>query len=347
MKKPEFLQQKVMLRVIYALIPVTIGAIYFFGWRVLGIIIVSSVFAVITEWIMTTYRKAKISYACFVTSFIFALSLPPTTPFWIVAIGAIVAILFGKEVFGGFGRNVFNPAIVGRAFVYVAFPVELTSRFVPVFRGFPGGFTEWSYELSKKSSLYLQEAALKVQDAISAATPMWANRDFGFVTNVKNLFLGNIGEVFTYNGTRKVLAAGSSGEVCAAIIILAGIYLIATKTAQWRLILSTLLGAVILNLILYYPAGLKDVPPIEFSLFSGGLLFASVFMVTDPISAPKNKGSQWIYGILIGMLTIFFRYKAIFAGGIGFAILFGNMFAPSIDLWINNYKKKKKSKGNE
>ncbi len=336
-----------MLRVIYALLPIAVVGIYFFGWRVLGILVTSTLFAFVTEWIMSSQRKAKISYACFVTSMIYGLSLPPTTPFWIVAVGAIIAILFGKEVFGGFGRNVFNPAIVGRAFVYVAFPVELTSRFVPVFKGFPGGFSEWSIQTSGKISEYFGVYAINTVDAVTAATPMWSLRDYGFTTSIENLFFGNIGEVFTFEGSQKILAAGSSGEVCAAVIILAGIYLIATKTAQWRLIISTLAGAILLNLVLHNIAGITAVPAVPFTLLSGGLLFAAVFMVTDPISAPNNKSSQWIYGILIGMLIVFFRYKSIFAGGVGFAILFGNMLSPSIDIWIKKIKSEKKQELNE
>ena len=180
--------------------------------------------------------------------------------------------------------------------MYVAFPVELTSRFVPVFKGFPAGFAEWSFE-SSKVTYYLQETGLKIKDAISGATPMWAKRDFGFVTDIKALFFGNIGEAFVDKGTKKILAAGSTGETCALVIILAGIYLIATKTAQWKLIVSTLIGAIFLNLVLHHIAGIQEVPPIPFTLFSGGLLFASVFMVTDPVSAPNNRISQWIYGI--------------------------------------------------
>jgi Na+-transporting NADH:ubiquinone oxidoreductase subunit B len=342
MKKPEFLKQKMMLRVVYALIPVALVAIYYFGWRVAVILMVSNTCAFLTEWIMTSYRNGRISYACFVTAMIYGLSLPPATPLWIAGVGAVVGILFGKEVFGGFGRNIFNPAVVGRAFVYVAFPVELTSRFVPVFRGFPGGFAEWSYKTSTFAASLAGQAGISAADTISAATPMWSFRDFGFVTDIERLLFGNIGEVFAYQGQERVLSAGSAGEVCAVVIILAGIYLAVTKTAQWRLMVSTILGAVSLNLALHNLAGITSVPPVHFSLLSGAFLYAAVFMVTDPISAPKNTRSQWIYGFLIGMLVIFFRYKSIFAGGVAFSILFGNMLAPSLDLWIKRIQDRRK-----
>jgi len=133
-----FLRQPAMLRVVYSLIPILIAGIYFFGWRVLALLAVCLVGGLVTEWVMTRRRGKPISQACFVTVFLYTLSLPPTMPFWMALVGIVVGILFGKEVFGGFGRNFANPAIVGRAFVYVAFPIAMTGSFVPAFRGFPG-----------------------------------------------------------------------------------------------------------------------------------------------------------------------------------------------------------------
>ncbi len=149
--------------------------------------------------------------------------------------------------------------------------------------------------------------------------------------------MGSIGGVFDYRGFTKTLAAGSAGEVCALVIILAGIYLMATKTAQWRLTVSTVAGAALLNVALRYGAGL-DIPGLPFTFFSGAFLYGAVFMVTDPISAPKDRIAQWMYGFFIGMLIVFFRYKSIFAGGVAFSILFGNMLAPSLDFWIKRIR---------
>jgi Na+-transporting NADH:ubiquinone oxidoreductase subunit B len=291
---------------------------------------------------MVSQRNGKITYACFVTASLYGLSLPPTTPFWIAAVGAIVAILFGKEVFGGFGKNVFNPAIVGRAFVYVCFPIEITSQFVPVFRGLPGGFAHWSFAGLQKLPSYLQTGGITLVDAITAATPMWARREYSFVTDLVDLALGDIGGVFIHEGNSYVLTAGSAGEVCALMILLSCIYLLYTKTAQYRLFLGTIIGAAVLNVILRNVFGLNEVPPVGFTLFSGALLYAAAFMVTDPVSAPNNKLSQWIYAIFIGMMIVLFRYKAVFSGGVAFSILLGNMLAPSLDLWIKRYQLYKK-----
>lgn len=342
MKKPVFLKQVMMLRVLYALIPVALAAVYLFGWRVLALVAVSSLFAFLAEWLMVPAQPGKISQAVWVTAALYGLALPPTTPFWIAATGAVFGIVFGKMVFGGFGKNIFNPAIVGRAFVYVCFPVELTSRFVPAFSGFPGGFARWSFDSLRELPAGLAASGLKVVDAVSAATPMWSRRDYGFETGLWDLVTGQIGGLFDHAGQTRILAAGSAGETCALAILLGAAYLLWTKTANWRLMLATLLGAAGMNLLLRNALGIAAVPPLPFTLFSGAFLYAAVFMVTDPISAPRLKESMWAYGAFIGAMVVFLRYKAVFAGGVAFAILLGNMLAPSLDLWIKRFQAPKK-----
>ena len=342
MNKPSFLKQPMMVRVLYALLPVAAASVYLFGWRVLALVGVSCLFAFLAEWTMVYPKNGKISQAVWVTAALFGLSLPPTAPFWVAAVGVVFGVVFGKMVFGGFGKNVFNPAVVGRAFVYVCFPVEMTSRFVPAFTGFPGGFAQWSFDSLAELPAHLAAPALQVVDAVTAATPMWSRRDYGFEVRLWDLVTGQIGSLFDHAGHARVLAAGSAGEACALAILLGAAYLLWTKTANWRLMLGTLLGAVATNLLLRNALGIAAVPPLPFTLFSGAFLYAAVFMVTDPISAPKIKESIWIYSILVGALVVFFRYKAVFAGGVAFAILVGNMVAPSLDLWIKRAQTRKK-----
>lgn len=325
-----FKAQPMMRKVEFALLPALLGSIYFFGWRSLFLVIWIALIGTATEYVMAKKRREPVSEAVLVTSLLLGLSLPPTIPFWQAGVGALVAILFGKEVFGGFPRNVFNPAIVGRGFLYVCFPTDMTSRFTPVWEGFPGGFAHWGASRIRDGI-----------DAVSAATPMWSRRDFGYETSLTDLFTGQIGGVFTdSDGVQRVLAAGSAGEVSAILILIGGVYLLWTKTAQWRLTVSTLAGATLSTAVFRYALGADAVPPVLWSLCSGALLFAAFFMVTDPITAPKNKTAQWVYGFFIGIMIIFLRWKAVFIGAAAFAILFGNMLAPSLELLFKAKKKK-------
>ncbi len=327
-----------MQRVLHALLPLAVVSVYWFGWRVLALVALSCLCASLSEWAMLPPKPGKISQAVWVTGALYGLSLPPTTPFWIAAVGAVVAVIFGKMAFGGFGKNIFNPAVVGRAFVFVCFPTEMTARFVPAFRGFPGGLTRWDFSSQSHPPAWLTEAGLSLTDAVTAATPMWARRDHGVETGLLDLASGGIRGIFEQAGQSSVLAAGSAGETCALAILLGAVYLLWTKTAQYRLMTGALVGAVAVNLFLRHALGLEAVPPLGVTLLSGGLLYAAVFMVTDPISAPKLPLSMWLYGLFIGGMIVFFRFKAVFAGGVGFAILLGNMLAPSLDLWIKRFK---------
>ena len=145
MKKPAFLKQVMMVRVLYALLPVALAAIYLFGWRVLALVGVSALFAFLAEWIMVPTPPGKISQAVWVTAALYGLALPPTTPFWIAAVGAVFGIVFGKMVYGGFGRNVFNPALTGRAFIYICFGNYLTAHWTAPWTGFPAGLARWGW----------------------------------------------------------------------------------------------------------------------------------------------------------------------------------------------------------
>ncbi|MFO7820906.1 MAG: RnfABCDGE type electron transport complex subunit D [Lentisphaeria bacterium] len=333
-----FKRQKMMDKVLLALLPAFIGGIYFFGWRVAVMLLWVTLCGCITEYLMARRRGDPLTGACLVTCALFALSLPPTLPFWMATVGIVVALTFGKEFFGGFGRNVFNPAIVGRAFIYVCFPIEMTSRFTPAWKSGWGGFLHWG------PKRFIGET-----NALTAATPMWFRRDYGFPDSfslqeqISQLFFGNLGKAMTgADGLPHILAAGSVGEVSALLLIIGGIYLLWTKTANWRLVLSSFAGAAAACLLFRYGLGAEKVPPLLFTLFSGAMVYACFFMVTDPVSAPRDKTTQYIYGAFIGIMIVFFRWKAVFAGGVAFAILLGNAIAPSIEMYIKQYKKSRK-----
>lgn len=309
-----FQKQNMMRTVILSLIPLVISSIYFFGWRTLILMIVVSIFGVATEYIFVKRDNKKISEAIIVTCMLYTMTLPPTTPYWIAIVGIIFGVVFGKMVFGGFGRNVFNPALVARAFIYVSFPTALTIQWSKAMSGFPGGF-----------GTYITEGI----EVVSQATPMLLFRDNGQMISKLNLLLGNV--------------SGSIGETSAILVILAGIYLVYKKVASWQTMAGCFTGFIGLSTILYL-IGMPEIPHPLYGVLTGGFLFGAIFMATDPISSPKTVEGRWIYGIIIGIVTVIIRGFALFAGGVMFAILMGNTFAPIMDEGVRAYKKSKKEK---
>jgi Na+-transporting NADH:ubiquinone oxidoreductase subunit B len=294
-----FQLQKPMLRVSYALCPLVLGAVYLFGWR--SFVLVVSVFlsGVVTEALFNFRQGKPVTSAVFVTALIFSLSLPPTIPFWMAAVGIVFGVAVGKMAFGGFGQNVFNPAMVGRCFVYITFPIEMTNRWAEPFWGGSGGFGHWS----------------SPSDAITRSTPLMALRD-GQTLPFQDLFLGN--------------TAGSIGEMSALLILIGGAYILYKKAAPWRLALSCFLGGIFVSWILH-GTGYGSVPSPLHTVLAGSFLFGTVFVVTEPISGAKTKPGQWIYGFMVGGLTVALRGFSNFSEGIMFSVLIMNAFVPLLD----------------
>jgi len=259
-------------------------------------------------------------------------------------VGIVVGILFGKEAFGGFGRNFANPAIVGRAFVYICFPVPMTSRFVPAFGGFPGGFGHWSLTSLDRLPGELAASGLRAIEAVTQASPLYVGKYLGpeaaaRAVSLGDLFSGRIGGLFEHQGAARILAAGSMGEGSAALILLAAVFLLWTKTANWRLMLSPFAGVGFATLLLRdvlghsrWAPGAPDVPSLAFTLLGGATLYVIIFMVTDPVSAPKKRLAQYVYGFLIGFGIVFLRWRGVFVAAASFALLLGNLLAPLLDL---------------
>lgn len=301
--KDLFIKQPIMRKVIYSLVPIYLFSLYNYGWRVLALSAVIFPLGILTEYVVEKTRGKKVSEAVLVTCMLFVLILPPAIPLWIAAVGIIFGVFFAKEVYGGFGRNIFNPAISARIFVWISFPAIFANGFMR-----PGAFGT------------LSQAGI---DAVSAGTPL-ALLDRGEVPAFMDVLLGFTG--------------GSMGETSAVLIILAGIYLVITKTAQWRLIVGTLIGAGGVMTALYYSGMSPNYPP-EYAILSGSILFVAVFMSTDPVSAPNKPVAQWLYGIIIGAVSIIIRNLAGFPEGTSFGVLIGNVFASLLDELVTKKKK--------
>jgi len=328
-------KQLAMRRVLLAMLPCIAGAVYFFGWRSLFVVAFSAVVGFIVELIFTRLRGEPVSEAVFVTTTIFALIMPPTIPLHVLTIGIVFAVMFTKEVFGGFGRNIFNPALAGRCFVYICFPVALTATWAPASSGTWGALGNWTTApnadavTSATPMAYLKAKNIVLGSGENAVTNILFNIDKEQVVTVKNsallksLFFGRI--------------SGTMGVTSAFLILIGGIYLFVKKTASRTIILSVVIAYAVLNQLLYW-AGVEPVPGALTAVLGGGFLFGAFFMATDPVSSPRTELAKVIYGIIIAVCTTVIRNFSIFNGGLMFSILIGNMFAPILDYAVRLVK---------
>lgn len=306
-------KQQAMRNVVIALAPAAIGAIYFFGWRFVAVLAVVVAVAIFSEWIMARRYKLQVTESVYVTSLLFALSLPPALPLWMAAVAIAFGVVFGKMVFGGFGRNVFNPAITARAFVYISFGVPMTSRFIlpqTALNWFPAGFGTW----------------ITKADVVSAATPM-ATKSASYL----ELLLGPV--------------SGSFGETSAILIIIGGLYIVYKRAANWKIVVGSISSFLVLQTILFLSGVSNALNPL-YALLSGSFLLGAFFMITDPISSSQSTDlGRWIYGIFFGLLTVVIRVFSSWAEGVTFSILLVNMFGPLMDHYFKQLKAKKKAAG--
>jgi len=292
--------RKIMLRVMIALAPVIIAATYYFGFYVLVMLGVSVGCAVLSEFLFNKITKQPQSIgdcSAIVSGTIFTLNLPVTVPLYLVAVGAVFAIVIVKMLFGGIGKNFANPAATARIFVTLAWAAVMTTFIKPIdySGGFGAFFSTMQYALSGAGV-----------EAVTQATPLADSS-----ISILNLFLGN--------------HAGSLGEVCALAILLGGIYLIVTKTIDFKIPLVTLASFALFTLIF---GGADKVLP---SLLSGAILFGAFFMATDYASSPNSTISIIIYSAGIGLISVLIRVFGTYPEGVSFSILLMNILAPLLD----------------
>jgi Na+-transporting NADH:ubiquinone oxidoreductase subunit B len=300
--------QRYMGSPILVCIPLALASIYFYGWRSLAIIVVTYIVGMAVEFTFCAIRRHEITEGLLVTCILYALSLPPTLPLWMVAVGILFAIGI-KELFGGSGYNIFNPAISGRAFLLLAFPSAMTTRwytpFNPLTDGL-GGFVHWSPE------------SVKGIDAIAKATPLGA-------FNSPDIANPDLFTLLTGFGRPDVLGATS-----AILVLLGGLYLLHTRVIDWRVSIVMIVSAGLTSQFLSFIAPARF-PDGIYAVLSGGLLFAAFLNATDPVTSPMTVRGRWIFGIMLGVLTVLGRGLTGYAEWVTFAILIGNMFTPLID----------------
>ncbi|HUW20736.1 MAG TPA: RnfABCDGE type electron transport complex subunit D [Sedimentisphaerales bacterium] len=336
-------RQPINRRVLLALLPCLAGGVYFFGWRSLFMVGWAALVGFVVELIFTRLRGERVSEAVFVTTTIFAVIMPPTVGVHVLTIGVAFAVMFAKEIFGGFGRNIFNPAMAGRCFVYICFPVALTSTWAPVAEGPWGALRQWTTAAGA--------------DATTGATPMshmkagrivlrdgaGKEADSRIPTDIEEGQVKYVRRSAFLRALAVGRISGTMGVTSAVLIMIGGLYLYYTKTASRTIILSVTTTYAVLNQVLYW-FGVDPVPGALPAVLGGGFLFGAFYMATDPVSAPRTEAAKIVYGIIIGVCSTAIRNFSIFNGGLMFSILIGNMFAPILDHVVREYKTTKAAK---
>jgi len=300
----------IMFNVVVCLLPLAGFAVYAFGLAGLLTLTVAVGSCALTEHLIckATGKTSTVGdWSVVITGLLYGLTLPPSLPLWMTAVGGFIAVGLGKALFGGLGYNAFNPALVGRAVLQAAFPVALTT-WIPGFTA--GRFT------SLPSSTFTLPFTEPIYDALTTATPLALWKFDRQLTEVGDLAMGFV--------------SGSAGETSSVLILLGGIYLAARNMLNWRIPVSIFATVAAFGGILHLANPENYASPI-FMLFSGGLMLGAVYMATDMVASPMTSLGCVIYGVLIGVLVVVIRVWGGMPEGVMYAILLANAVSPHID----------------
>jgi len=291
---------KNMVGVIIAMVPALLASLYFFGMGALIVTVTAIVACVLFEYLIQKFiLKEETSIAdgsAAVTGLLLAFNLPSNLPLWIILIGALVAIGVGKMSFGGLGNNPFNPALVGRVFLLISFPVQMTS---------------WPV---------VEPLTMHYTDAQTGATVLSMIKMGGqTLPSIMDMFLGKM--------------SGSIGEVSAVALLIGLVYMLWKKIITWHIPVSILLTVAVFAGILHWANPETYANPVV-HLLSGGLMLGAIFMATDYVTSPMNPKGMLIYGVGIGALTVVIRSWGAYPEGVSFAILIMNGFTPLINYYV-------------
>lgn len=291
---------KNMTGVIIALVPALLASLYFFGIGALIVTVTAVISCVLFEYLIQRFilkgEKTILDGSAALTGLLLAFNLPSNIPVWIVIIGSLVAIGIAKMSFGGLGNNPFNPALVGRVFLLISFPVQMTT---------------WPV---------VEPLSMKYIDSTTGPTVLSMLNEGGRdIPTVMNMFLGNMG--------------GSIGEISALALLLGLAYLLIKKIITWHIPVSILLTVLVFTGILHWVDPATYASPV-IHLLSGGLLLGSIFMATDYVTSPMNPRGMLVFGVGIGILTVVIRSWGAYPEGVSFAILIMNGFTPLINAYI-------------
>lgn len=299
--------QKIMWGVVLALVPAYLVSLWYFGLGALIASLVAVITCLITEYLITRYmlkqEKTVGDGSAVVTGLLLAFNVPSNIPWWQLVIGSIFAIAVAKMSFGGLGKNPFNPALAGRVFMLISFPVDMTSWPLPLQNRFV-----LVDALTGPTSLGIVKEGVKHGETLEQLSSQ--------VPGYLDMFVGGIG--------------GSLGEVSALAILLGGIYMLFRKIITWHIPVSYLMSVVLFTGILWLVDPQVYVDPV-FHLLAGGLMLGAVFMATDYATSPMTPSGMLIYGLGCGVLTVLIRVWGAYPEGVSFAILIMNAVTPLIN----------------
>lgn len=299
----------IMYGVIYAMIPALLVSIYFFGLDAVRVTVLSVVMCLLVEFLIQKYViKTAVTISdgsAIITGILLAFNVPANLPWHIILIGAIVSIGIGKLSFGGIGKNIFNPALVGRVFLLISFPVEMTSWPIPV----PIGGEALTDAVTGPTPLGIMKEGLAAGKTVEEIMPQIPDY-------VQNMMVGFQG--------------GSLGEVSAIALLLGAVYMFFRKIITWHTPVAFMGSAFVFAAILWLVDDTQFVDPL-FHMVTGGMILGVFYMATDMVSSPMSAKGQLIFGAGAGILTILIRVFGAYPEGVSFAILIMNAFVPLLD----------------
>lgn len=302
--------KKIMFGVVVALVPAMLVSFYYFGLSAIILTLVSVASCLLFEWLIQKFiLKGKTSItdgSAIITGILLAFNVPTSLPVWMLVVGALIAIGVAKMSYGGLGKNPFNPALIGRVFLLISFPVDMTTWPKP---GLPFGTTNFAVDgLTGPTPLGIVKEGIKqghTVDQLQSQLPHYADMLFGQM-------------------------GGSLGEVSAIALIIGGLFMLIRKIITWHIPVAFIGTTLIFAGILWMIDPSQFVNPL-FHLVTGGLMLGAIFMATDMVTSPMSKSGQIVFGIGCGVLTILIRVWGSYPEGVSFAILLMNAFTPLIN----------------